>query len=271
MMARVCVRPGCDRDAVARLTYDTIACQVWLDPVPELPGRAQEICELHASRLTVPRGWMLCDRRPEEPALFVHEAVAVNGEPVGPAPAASRTAPLVTLRQADAAPEPTPAPEPARTEPVRELERTSSPEPEPVRDPEPEPRRTELPPVARLHPAARPMPLEEPVEPVRPARRRVARTVRLPVSELHRGEPDREALPQEDPDQAAPAEEEPAAEELAEGDLAEGAALEELEDEAPAEDLPESLQATSPLLARAFRVSAPQGSVLSRALLNEPD
>src|SRR5690606_16270140 len=253
-MARVCVRPGCDRHAVARLTYDTIACQVWLDPVPELPGRAQEICELHASRLTVPRGWMLCDRRPEEPALFVHEAVAVNGNPVGPAPAASRTAPLVTLRQADAAPEPTPAPEP-----------------EPVRDPEPEPRRTELPPVARLHPAARPVPLEEPVEPVRPARRRVARTVRLPVSELHRGEPDREALPQEDPDQAAPAEEELAAEELAEGDLAEGAALEELEDEAPAEDLPESLQATSPLLARAFRVSAPQGSVLSRALLNEPD
>ena len=138
-----------------------------------------------------------------------------------------------------------------------------------MRDPEPEPRRTELPPVARLHPAARPVPLEEPVEPVRPARRRVARTVRLPVSELHRGEPDREALPQEDPDQAAPAEEELAAEELAEGDLAEGAALEELEDEAPAEDLPESLQATSPLLA--FRVSAPQGSVLSRALLNEPD
>src|SRR5690606_21965494 len=74
-MARVRVRPVCDRHAVARLTYDTIACQVWLDPVPELPGRAQEICELHASRLTVPRGWMLCDRRPEEPALFVHEAV----------------------------------------------------------------------------------------------------------------------------------------------------------------------------------------------------
>ena len=46
---------------------------------------------------------------------------------------------------------------------------------------------------------------------------------------------------------------------------------EQADEEPLEEDLPESLQATSPLLARAFRLSAPQGSVLSRALLNEPD
>ena len=31
---------------------------------------------MHAERLTVPRGWMLCDRRAEAPALFVAEAAA---------------------------------------------------------------------------------------------------------------------------------------------------------------------------------------------------
>ncbi len=81
-MGRVCVRPGCDRPARARLAYDTVTCQVWLDQLPERSGRSQEICELHAERLTVPRGWMLCDRRAEAPALFVAEVVATtDGSP----------------------------------------------------------------------------------------------------------------------------------------------------------------------------------------------
>ena len=78
------MRPGCDHLAVARLTYDTVTCQVWLDQLPERPGRVQEICDMHAERLTVPRGWMLCDRRQDAPALFVAdvvepEAVAASG------------------------------------------------------------------------------------------------------------------------------------------------------------------------------------------------
>lgn len=79
-MSRVCNRPGCDRPAVARLSYDPVGCQVWLDVLPERSGPAQEICELHTDRLTVPRGWMLCDRRAAEPALFV----APPPEPVEP-------------------------------------------------------------------------------------------------------------------------------------------------------------------------------------------
>ena len=31
---------------------------------------------MHAERLTVPRGWMLCDRRAEAPALFIADVVA---------------------------------------------------------------------------------------------------------------------------------------------------------------------------------------------------
>ncbi len=80
-MDRVCVRPGCDRPARARLAYDTVTCQVWLDQLLERSGRTQEICELHAERLTVPRGWMLCDRRAEAPALFVAEVAAPAEEP----------------------------------------------------------------------------------------------------------------------------------------------------------------------------------------------
>lgn len=253
MVARVCVRPGCDRVAVARLTYDTIACQVWLDPVPERPGPAQEICELHAARLTVPRGWVLSDRRPEEPARFVDEP-AVNG---------TGTADVNGNGHGNghAAPAPNPpaasAPEAAR----------AVPDPAPAR-----PEATEPVPAAG----------SEQLEPVHPARRRVARTVPLPVAQLvtdeaagaapHNGStpPDAQAEP------VGAAQEEPAAH--ADAPVADEAELDEpgtgeteLDETELDEDLPESLQATSPLLARAFRLSGPQGSVLSRTLLNEPD
>ena len=65
------MRPGCDRPAEVRLSYDTVSCHVWLDSIPDRPGPVQEICEFHALRLTVPRGWILCDRRVASPALFI--------------------------------------------------------------------------------------------------------------------------------------------------------------------------------------------------------
>jgi hypothetical protein len=64
-MASRCLRPGCDRPAAARLSYDAVSCELWLDDV-EVPGprsRIQELCEFHADRLTVPRGWVVTDRR----------------------------------------------------------------------------------------------------------------------------------------------------------------------------------------------------------------
>lgn len=62
------MRPGCDRGAAARLTYDPVGCQVWLDDLGERIGRDTEICMLHAQRLVVPRGWQLSDRREDQPA-----------------------------------------------------------------------------------------------------------------------------------------------------------------------------------------------------------
>jgi hypothetical protein len=80
------MRPGCDRPAAARLSYDTISCQVWLDQMPERLGPVQEICQFHAERLTVPRGWTLCDRRVDAPALFEPDAKAVRLDAVTEAP-----------------------------------------------------------------------------------------------------------------------------------------------------------------------------------------
>lgn len=87
------MRPGCDRPAEARLSFDAVTCRVWLDAMPERLGPTQEICELHAGRLTVPRGWMLCDRREgaadaaTDPVLAPHAA-----EPAVTRPAATRPA-----------------------------------------------------------------------------------------------------------------------------------------------------------------------------------
>ncbi len=99
------MRPGCDRGAAARLTYDPVGCQVWLDDLGERIGRDTEICMLHAQRLVVPRGWQLSDRREDQPAEATTTAA---------------TAELFqTLRQELAEPEPEP-----------ELESEAEPEPD---------------------------------------------------------------------------------------------------------------------------------------------
>ena len=141
------MRPGCDRDAAARLTYDPVGCEVWLDDLAERAGRNQEICGLHAERLTVPRGWMLSDRRADEPTMFVAPVAPARAEPATPAPTrrsrrrstgtphpSNKTLELFeVLRQelaeaeAEASVQDVPAPEP---EPLAE--------PEPVEQPEPE-------------------------------------------------------------------------------------------------------------------------------------
>jgi len=79
------------------LSYDAVTCQVWLDVMPERPGSVQEICDLHVDRLTVPRGWMLCDRRVEEPAMFVTEPTPPPVRAHGPRTPASETIRLVPM------------------------------------------------------------------------------------------------------------------------------------------------------------------------------
>ena len=160
---------------------------------------------MHAERLTVPRGWMLCDRRAEAPALFVADVVAVAGDQVvaeGGAPrrrrsrrAADTTRNLFDEIAADLSEAPIEvvvAPHLVVVDEVVVEVEVEAIEPEPVA----------------------PVSAEEPAEP-------------------------------------EPAEPEPAEPEPAEH-----------------EDLP-SLQATSPLLARAFRQTGPQRSVLTQPSADE--
>lgn len=142
------MRPGCDRDAAARLTYDPVGCQVWLEDLADRVGRSQEICALHAERLTVPRGWVLSDQRSDEPTMFVTPTAApaavAPGPVVAPAsrrrrstgrkhPAAQTIELFEVLRQELADAE-------AETLAAAETLAEAEPEPEPESQPEPESR-----------------------------------------------------------------------------------------------------------------------------------
>ncbi len=135
------MRPGCDRDAAARLTYDPVGCEVWLDDLAERAGRNQEICGLHAERLTVPRGWMLSDRRADEPTMFVAPVAPARAEPATPAPTRR------SRRRSTGTPHPSNQTlelfevlrqELAEAEAEASVQDVPAPEPEPVEQPEPE-------------------------------------------------------------------------------------------------------------------------------------
>ena len=65
-----CRRPGCGREAEVCISYDAVACQVWLDPISESPSSGQPVCAAQARRLRAPRGWIVMDRRSSQSALL---------------------------------------------------------------------------------------------------------------------------------------------------------------------------------------------------------
>lgn len=69
-----CSRIGCDAPATASFSFDAWNELAWLDTVVEARG-AGFLCQVHAERLTPPRGWSLLDRRSPEPKLFVAPSV----------------------------------------------------------------------------------------------------------------------------------------------------------------------------------------------------
>lgn len=74
IMQRHCARPGCARQAITTLTYDYAASTVWLDNLSdEAHPMTHDLCHDHADSLSVPRGWVLQDRRPQAAALFKNE------------------------------------------------------------------------------------------------------------------------------------------------------------------------------------------------------
>ena len=168
------MRPGCDRPAAARVAFDPVALQLWLDPLARRSAPVQELCEFHVERLTVPRGWSATDRRPGVVADVVPGSAG--------------------LAVVDAAPSSAPVPEP-EPEPEPETEPETEPTTEPTTEPEPEPDA----PIDAGEPMAEPM-AELPV-------------VDLPVvSEPVVSEPVvSESVVSEDPERAAPSPVDPAA------------------------------------------------------------
>ncbi|UDY34676.1 DUF3499 family protein [Dermatobacter hominis] len=134
-MARTCMRPGCDRPAAARVAFDPVALQLWLDPLSRRAAPVQELCDFHVERLTIPRGWTATDRRPGSLAANADiAAIALLEPPVDLAPSAEPVQP----EPISVEPEPIlvePEPIPVEPEPVVALER--EPEPVAVADHEP--------------------------------------------------------------------------------------------------------------------------------------
>lgn len=62
--SRQCSRTGCSDAAAVTLTYHYGQSQVWIDHLtPERDPHHYDMCDRHADRLSVPRGWHLDDRR----------------------------------------------------------------------------------------------------------------------------------------------------------------------------------------------------------------
>jgi Protein of unknown function (DUF3499) len=66
-MSRHCARPACTKPAAATLTYDYRGRAAWLDDIAdERHPMAHDLCVDH-SDMSVPRGWLLEDRRVVRP------------------------------------------------------------------------------------------------------------------------------------------------------------------------------------------------------------
>lgn len=63
-MSRICARPGCDRHAIATLSYNYANSEVFLeDLASEKHPMVHDLCDRHAETLRVPNGWTLTDTR----------------------------------------------------------------------------------------------------------------------------------------------------------------------------------------------------------------
>ncbi len=70
---RRCTRTGCSRSAVATLTYAYAELTAVVGPLASFAEpHAYDLCEEHAVRLTVPRGWEVMRHVGEFPAPIPH-------------------------------------------------------------------------------------------------------------------------------------------------------------------------------------------------------
>lgn len=70
-VGRQCSRTGCAEPAVVTLSYDYARALVWIDElIGERDPHSYDLCDRHGSRVTVPQGWQLRDRRVDSAPLL---------------------------------------------------------------------------------------------------------------------------------------------------------------------------------------------------------
>jgi hypothetical protein len=78
-VASRCEKLGCNEAADVAFGIDRQACVVWLEHYDVDNSRhLNRLCDDHASRLTLPRGWSFDDRRETSPRLFVARTTATR-------------------------------------------------------------------------------------------------------------------------------------------------------------------------------------------------
>ena len=103
-MSRKCSRTACGRDAVATLTYVYADSVAVLGPLATYAEpHSYDLCDVHAERLTAPRGWEVV-RLAGDMVPQTHDDLVALANVVREAKAESRPA-----RQAPVAPPPAPA------------------------------------------------------------------------------------------------------------------------------------------------------------------
>lgn len=79
---RSCEKLGCNEPAEVAFGIDRVACLVWLENYDaDEPRHLNRLCNEHASRLTLPRGWTFDDRREHSPRLWVAPRATTTAKP----------------------------------------------------------------------------------------------------------------------------------------------------------------------------------------------
>lgn len=102
-MRRSCERVGCAEPASVAYGIDIGTLVVWLEHAsPDASHHMNLLCDRHAERLILPRGWSIDDRREGTSRLFVaaqKDRVAAKPKPAAPKRAAAAKAPRATARR----------------------------------------------------------------------------------------------------------------------------------------------------------------------------
>jgi Protein of unknown function (DUF3499) len=72
-MRRHCGRPGCNAVATATFSFDATRCVVWLNPIEDGMPRAGDLCTRHADGMAPPKGWERVDHRSQSDAVVLVE------------------------------------------------------------------------------------------------------------------------------------------------------------------------------------------------------